>query len=129
MTAEDQYDYVQIVIDDDWGLFGIVPNNGSGDIMKKMATKTPDEKMQQLPPKPIVTKKIITPAAVQITQADIQPIEPITVKINPNSLSGFTVTDGNRVFATGYQNRIDLSLGNISSGKIIKENVLVGFGN
>lgn len=25
------YDYIQIVTDDDWGLVGIVPNNGSGD--------------------------------------------------------------------------------------------------
>lgn len=31
------YDYVQIVVDDDWGLLGIVPPGGAGERMKKMS--------------------------------------------------------------------------------------------
>lgn len=34
---ESPYDYVEIINDNNWGLLGIVPQNGSGDRIKKMA--------------------------------------------------------------------------------------------
>lgn len=34
------YDYVQIVVDDDWGLVGIVPTGGAGERMKRMSLRS-----------------------------------------------------------------------------------------
>lgn len=145
MTSTDSYDYVQIVVDDDWGLVGIVPNNGSGDRMKKMGIEPVTRETKQLQPQDASragihngskiqeAPKIITEAPPQITPAEPPKIqEPtVTTKINPNSLSGLAVSEGNQVFVSAYQTRTETSLGNISDlslAKLAKENVLVGFG-
>lgn len=78
------YDYIEIVVDDDWKLFGIVPNT------KPMPPEAEnDDKIPQISATVINTPKnskplpiVDQPSVKQVTQAEIFP------KHNPNNLEG-----------------------------------------
>jgi hypothetical protein len=60
------YDFISIVVDDDWGLVGIVPPNNAGDRMKKMANSSTHKPV----PTELDLSKLQTD--VSIEQTDLQ---------------------------------------------------------
>lgn len=125
------YDYVQIVVDDDWGLVGIVPNNGSGDRMKKMAivpTRVKED-IFQIKEESLPKRKIISEAPL-VRESKVSQTESSKM-INPNSLSGLTASEPNINQVLVSPRQVDHFLGNISDGARVarrKDNVLVGLG-
>lgn len=109
------YDYVQIVVDDDWRLLGIVPNNGAGDKIKKMAIEGSGSMEVNVLEETLVKRprpKILIEMTPQITQAEPE-------KRDREKDMIMTVAN----------NRPELFLGNNSdTKKRLRENILPGFG-
>lgn len=147
------YDYVQIVVDDGWGLVGIVPPGFAGDKVKQLSINTtvseditPQKSAPNLPevvklpqsepatsrPIPVISRpkpKIITrhDAVPQITPAE-QSV-PISKPVKANALSGIAIEEATnrQVFSSPYEQRSEL-LGNLSGLSRARNNLLVGFG-
>lgn len=145
------YDYVQIVVDNDWGLVGIVPPGGAGDRVKKMSlissspTETETEDLPEIgltekvvlarEPRRNPVTRIITRHESQVTPAETsrrstESRESVT-KMNPNVLTGITADHiSSRPALTAAYEQFPEMFGNISSRATVgaRENLLVGFG-
>jgi hypothetical protein len=124
------YDYVQIVTDQDWGLVGIIPNNGSiqsGNSFTSME-KNAGRKTIEVPKieATVINKRrshiISTNNNSMITRAEL--INPTDIR--NNVLSGIEYIQSK----TNIGDTSDLLFGEISNlaGIGNRDNILVGFG-
>jgi hypothetical protein len=149
------YDYVQIVVDSDWGLVGIVPPGGAGDRVKKLSIK-PEVVKAAEPPKPAEASKLVEtvipsreirrkPLPQIITKHDPtvepprpspEPVKPVDKNVeasrnNPHALSGIAnPSSPHRHVATSNYDQFPEAFGNLSGRTVAKsrDNLLVGFG-
>lgn len=138
------YDYVQIVAGDDWGLVGIIPNNGAAaSRAKNPFINTNQHVTGNLKPVPeatvvnrrrpiahVMTKRVDDPP---ITRAESTNISSLDNNINLNALNGIGALESLSIVDNKTM-RIDdsdlLLFGEISNlaGARNRANVLVGFG-
>ena len=82
------YDYVQIVIDDDWGLVGIVPPGGAGERAKKMSMISPHNSQSQSQ-SPITNTNKLPKKVPEATMVNVaprrKPVTRILTKTEPIS--------------------------------------------